>query len=124
MLEVQLFQSQFIAVISPGASRFVSMQWTLLNSGVSLCGCEYWLAAITATAAIQAPDRPPASASLASDDAVSSADYAAAYTIDKKWMGRKRLQAMGAFRVGATPMRHAVVSVILKMLAAAMFQGS
>ncbi|EFN51657.1 hypothetical protein CHLNCDRAFT_59145 [Chlorella variabilis] len=56
----KLFQSQFIAVISPGASRFVSMQWTLLNSGVSLCGY-----------------------------------YAAAYTIDKKWMGRKRLQAMG-----------------------------
>lgn len=37
---LQLFQSKFIAVISPNASRFESMQWTLLNSGVSLVGCE------------------------------------------------------------------------------------
>jgi hypothetical protein len=27
--------------------------------------------------------------------ATATADYAAAYTIDRKWMGRKRLQAFG-----------------------------
>ena len=37
----KLFQSTFIAVISPGASYYVRMQWTLLNSGVALCGCEW-----------------------------------------------------------------------------------
>ena len=36
----KLFQSKFIAVISPGASQFVKMQWTLLNSGIALLGCE------------------------------------------------------------------------------------
>ena len=40
----KLFQSTFIAVISPGATLFEKFQWTLLNSGVSLCG--YWTAAI------------------------------------------------------------------------------
>ncbi|PSC68539.1 proton phosphate symporter [Micractinium conductrix] len=56
----KLFQSKFIAIISPGASRYVQMQWTLLNSGVALTGY-----------------------------------YFAAYTIDRQWMGRKRMQCMG-----------------------------
>lgn len=56
----KLFQSQFIAVISPGASRYVQMQWTLLNSGIALLGY-----------------------------------YCAAFTIDRRWMGRRRLQCFG-----------------------------
>ncbi|KAL4429622.1 hypothetical protein ABPG77_008671 [Micractinium sp. CCAP 211/92] len=56
----KLFQSQFINVISPGASRYVQMQWTLLNSGIALLGY-----------------------------------YCAAFTIDRRWMGRRRLQCMG-----------------------------
>lgn len=39
----KLFQSTFIAEISPGASLFVRYQWTLLNSAVSLAG--YFVAA-------------------------------------------------------------------------------
>ncbi len=39
----KLFQSTFIAVISPGASLFTRFLWTLLNAGVSLCG--YFFAA-------------------------------------------------------------------------------
>lgn len=34
----KLFQSTFIEVISPGASQFTRYKWTLLNSGVALCG--------------------------------------------------------------------------------------
>ncbi|KAL4458363.1 hypothetical protein ABPG75_013228 [Micractinium tetrahymenae] len=56
----KLFQSQFIAVISPGASRFVQVQWTLLNSGIALLGY-----------------------------------YCAAFTIDRQWLGRRRLQCYG-----------------------------
>lgn len=56
----KLFQSKFIAIISPGASNYERMKWTLLNSSISLLGY-----------------------------------YCAAYTIDRKWMGRRRLQASG-----------------------------
>ncbi|GBF98449.1 proton phosphate symporter [Raphidocelis subcapitata] len=39
----KLFQSSFIAALYPQATPFERMQWTLLNSAVSLCG--YWVAA-------------------------------------------------------------------------------
>ena len=39
----KLFQSTFIAALYPTASPFVRMQWTVLNSAISLCG--YWVAA-------------------------------------------------------------------------------
>lgn len=39
----KVFQSTFIAILSPGASIFVTLLWTLLNSGVALIG--YYLAA-------------------------------------------------------------------------------
>jgi MFS family permease len=60
----KLFQSTFISVLSPGASTFERLQWTLLNSAVSLVGY-----------------------------------YFAAYTIDKQWYGRRRMQAVGFFMV-------------------------
>lgn len=34
----KLFQSTFIAILSPDAGLFKQMQWTLLNSTVALCG--------------------------------------------------------------------------------------
>jgi hypothetical protein len=37
----KLFVNQFIEIISPsGSTVFNKMLWTLLNSGVALCGCE------------------------------------------------------------------------------------
>jgi MFS family permease len=39
----KVFQSTFIGILSPGASIFVNLCWTLLNSGVALIG--YYLAA-------------------------------------------------------------------------------
>ena len=56
----KLFQSTFIAVISPGASLYKRYQWTLLNAAVSLVGY-----------------------------------YFAAYFVDKKYYGRKRMQYIG-----------------------------
>ena len=38
-----MFQSTFIGILSPGASIFVNLCWTLLNSGVALIG--YYCAA-------------------------------------------------------------------------------
>jgi len=40
----RLFQSQFIRLLYPGATLFVRMQWTLLNSAVALMG--YYAAAL------------------------------------------------------------------------------
>lgn len=56
----KLFQSTFIAIIVPGASVKVGLEWTLLNSTVALVGY-----------------------------------YFAAFTVDKRWMGRSRMQMMG-----------------------------
>lgn len=57
----KLFQSTFIAALSGGqATAFKNIQWTLLNSTISLCGY-----------------------------------FAAAYMVDKKWYGRKRMQMVG-----------------------------
>ncbi|KAI8468145.1 MAG: major facilitator superfamily domain-containing protein [Monoraphidium minutum] len=39
----KLFQSSFIKALYPDATPFERMQWTVLNSAISLCG--YWLAA-------------------------------------------------------------------------------
>ncbi len=39
----KVFQSEFIAILSPGASIFTTLLWTLLNSGCALVG--YWLTA-------------------------------------------------------------------------------
>jgi MFS family permease len=39
----KVFQSTFIAILSPGASIFTTLLWTLLNSGIALIG--YYLAA-------------------------------------------------------------------------------
>ena len=38
-----MFQSSFIAILSPNATILVNLLWTLLNSGIALIG--YWLAA-------------------------------------------------------------------------------
>ena len=103
----KLFQSKFIAIISPGASQYVRMKWTLLNSSVALLGCECMLrcpvpctaacvvvnhsAQLTHVYNVHWPEGFPQSLSVL----MCLADYAAAYTIDRKWMGRKRLQASG-----------------------------
>jgi MFS family permease len=60
----KLFQSTFIKILSPGASILLVLEWTLLNSAVSLVGY-----------------------------------YCSAFTVDKIWMGRVRLQSMGFFMV-------------------------
>jgi MFS family permease len=60
----KLFQSTFIKILSPGASILLVLEWTLLNSAVSLVGY-----------------------------------YCSAFTVDKLWMGRVRLQSMGFFMV-------------------------
>ncbi len=39
----KVFQSSFIAILSPDATILVNLLWTLLNSGIALIG--YWLAA-------------------------------------------------------------------------------
>ena len=39
----KIFQSTFIKILSPGASLFTTLCWTLLNSGIALIG--YWAAA-------------------------------------------------------------------------------
>ena len=39
----KVFQSSFIAILSPNATILVNLLWTLLNSGIALIG--YWLAA-------------------------------------------------------------------------------
>ena len=49
-------------ILSPGASIYVQLQWTLLNSFVALTGY-----------------------------------YFAAFTIDRTWWGRRRMQAFGFF---------------------------
>ncbi|KAK9795893.1 hypothetical protein WJX73_010315 [Symbiochloris irregularis] len=41
----KVFQSEFIAILSPGASLFTVLLWTLLNSGCALVG--YYFAAFT-----------------------------------------------------------------------------
>ncbi|CAK0752621.1 hypothetical protein CVIRNUC_002160 [Coccomyxa viridis] len=56
----KLFQSTFIKILSPGASILLTLEWTLLNSFISLIGY-----------------------------------YFSAFTVDKPWMGRVRLQSMG-----------------------------
>ena len=55
----KLFQSTFIKILQPNASILTALEWTLLNSAVSLVGY-----------------------------------YFAAFTVDKAWMGRVRLQSM------------------------------
>lgn len=57
----KLFQSTFIAALSGGkATEFKNIQWTLLNSTISLCGY-----------------------------------FTAAYMVDRKWYGRRRMQMVG-----------------------------
>ncbi|CAL8462225.1 g1756 [Coccomyxa elongata] len=60
----KLFQSTFIKILYPGASILTTLEWTLLNSAVSLVGY-----------------------------------YFSAFTVDKLWMGRVRLQSMGFLMV-------------------------
>ena len=37
----KLFQSEFIQILSPGASLLTTLLWTLLNSGCALIGCRH-----------------------------------------------------------------------------------
>lgn len=77
----KLFQSTFIAIIVPGASVKVGLEWTLLNSTVALVGY-----------------------------------YFAAFTVDKRWMGRSRMQVSHAsvsmYVLTYHPFFHSVIAIV------------
>ncbi len=92
----QLFQSTFIKILYPGASILLTLEWTLLNSAVSLVrpapahylsSCMHaWILARTEGAHV--------SRLMWRLVAAQVGYYFSAFTVDRAWMGRVRLQSM------------------------------
>lgn len=121
-----MFQSQFIAILSPKASLFVSIAWTLLNSGApkSFCSCVTAKASseqLRLVVAVQPrqpaqlpaqphhrlhPPIPPVAGRIVCKRCPHAAGcaligyYVAAFTVDSKYVGRIRIQLLGFAMVG------------------------
>jgi hypothetical protein len=76
-------------ISGPDATQYEILQWTLLNSGVSLVGCEPALQFAAAAFPFK-----PTGMILLLPTPPPPADYAAAFTIDRSWWGRRRMQVI------------------------------
>lgn len=74
----KLFQGKFITAIYGSLPVFKVLQWTLLNSFIAVCGEHAF--------ALSSPH------SLLDHCLCNSGYYFAAFTIDRPWMGRWRMQ--------------------------------
>ena len=88
----KLFQGRFIAAIYNNPSLFEVLQWTLLNAGVGLVG-KCCSAPVQLTAPVFCVADGESRIDVRLPHPGLAGYYFAAFTIDKPWMGRWRMQS-------------------------------